>query len=75
MTKEQKADALLKAAKIWESGNVVEEAHVFWNDGWRAALLDDYGHKFGTVLSSAALSEVAGLGFDIVNGTKRKVRK
>ena len=70
-TKERKADALLSAASEWQNGYVVIATQAFWtednSDGWTSICEQDSDVDFGTSPASASLSEVAGLGFDIVN--------
>jgi hypothetical protein len=76
MTKEQTADALLEAARRWQNGKISDDTTAFWtdanSDAWFMILAEEYsvdegGQPWGTILGSAALSEVAGMGFDIVN--------
>jgi hypothetical protein len=73
MTKEQTADALLEAARSWQNGKISDDTWTDANsDAWFMILaeessVDEGGQPWGSCLASAALSEVSGMGFDIVN--------
>jgi len=62
MTKERKADLLLDAARFWQA----EESREIPDEISDEVLFHTNGDLSGEA-TSAALSEVAGLGFDIVN--------
>lgn len=89
MRKEQKADKLLIAAKHWQNGNscylelktktgdlpgYVSECFMLPEIDDRE-LLNDTFSRDATIFASAALSEVAGMGFDIVNADGSECEK
>ena len=67
MTKEQKADALLCAAKTWQDGGYVGPVLDFIRPIFMDIEIDGMALGYLDIWASCALSEVAALGFDIVD--------
>jgi hypothetical protein len=67
MTKGRRADLLLEAASNWQFSEVVENAETF---NFPEELWDEFDDVEGQagwfLMASACLSEVAALGFDLV---------
>lgn len=67
MTKEQKADALLGAARTWQNGGYVVDALDFLKPIFMDIEIEGMLCGYLDIWASVALSEVAALGFDIVD--------
>lgn len=70
MTKAKRADALLCAAKHWQSNDSASpHPCCAGKDGWVDVCLSMSGYGSFTTWASAALSEVGALGFDVEDVT------
>lgn len=71
-TNERKADALLEAAKRWQNDKTADECGLLTEEIWEE---ESPLMSWFDILAGLALSEVAGMGFDLINADDSECEK